>query len=267
MSWFSKKQAPPLCPGNPGVGTTAKVAFTRGHRHWSEAIDLVRSATRALQARGHAVSVEKEHLVHADSGFTIVPQLANLTILEGGGFQSVTTMQVNHPTLLPAGAFEYQHSTGDTVEQSIAAGLASWVQQDFVVLLDALQPKPTACTMMVMDFPAKDGKPGRRRRAVLGPVSYARKNEPAAPEEHPFCPCCLLTNTFKSYQTLIEGDGFRCLRLLAMRGKDGTIGADCRIDGLDFEVGMEALRAYARTWPGTGFELRKQLVVLHSPPV
>jgi hypothetical protein len=43
-----------------------------------------------------------------------------------------------------------------------------------------------------------------------------------------------------------------------MRDEDGTPGADCRINGEDYESGMEALRSYVATWPEAGLEFRKQ---------
>jgi hypothetical protein len=177
---------------------------------------------------------------------------------------TVSTVQVNHPTLAPAGVFEYQHSGGETLNESVAEGLAQWVKMDFVVLVDALRPKPGTCSAMEMSFPAKEGLPARKRRAVLGPVYHARNSgERTEPEEHPFCPCCLLTNSFEAFKDLVMGYDVHFLRLFAMR-EHGEVGADCRVDGHDFEPGAEALRAYARTWPGGGFEVRKQLVVVQS---
>ncbi len=49
-----------------------------------------------------------------------------------------------------------------------------------------------------------------------------------------------------------------------MRDESGAPGADCRINGEDYEPGMEALRAYVATWPGAGVEYRKQYVFLHT---
>jgi hypothetical protein len=117
---------------------------------------------------------------------------------------------------------------------------------------------------MEMTFPPKDGKPERVRRAVLGPVTHMSQTPPDAAEEHPFCPCCLLTNCFDAFEDLITADAFYGLRLFALRDGDGKPGADCRINGEDWEKGAEALRAYARTWSALGYEFRKQYVVLQS---
>ena len=92
------------------------------------------------------------------------------------------------------------------------------------------------------------------------------QNRPAVaePEEHPFCPCCLLTRSWEAFRELIEGDGFYGLRLFAMRDPEGNPRADCRVNGAEWERGKQALREYVRTWPGAGVEFRKQFVVLQS---
>ena len=63
----------------------------------------------------------------------------------------------------------------------------------------------------------------------------------------------------------IEGDGYFGIRFYAMRDQDGAPGADCRINGEDYEPGMAALRSYVDTWPGSGFEFRKQYVFVFTP--
>ena len=263
---FGARKPPPVCPSNTaGMGTAGKVEFTNGERSWTEHFDVVSEAAAAFKSRNHAVTTHKTWLEHGDSGFLIQPQLADLQLLEGGGVHTVTTMQVNHPTLVPAGVFEYQHSTGDTVVSSLTKGFDQWVQTDFVALLDALRVKPQSCTMMEMTFPAKDGKPERVRRAVLGPVTHMAQTPPNAAEGHPpFCPCCLLTNSFEAFRVLIEGNAFYGLRLFALRDGDGNPSADCRVNGDAWEKGAQALRAYASTWPAAGYEFRKQYVVLQT---
>jgi hypothetical protein len=281
MFGFRKKTAPPLCKSNPGIGVEGKVAFATGDRSWTEEFNTVTLAASALQGRGFAVRAEKTWLVHEDSGFILLPQLVQLQPLEDGGVRTVSTIQTNHPGLAtPDGLFEYQHSTGESAADSIRKGFDQWAQVDFPVLIDALLPKPQACTMLEMAFPAKDGAPARVRRAVLGPVLHymalpsandegcSRTADALGQEDagdaHPFCPCCLLTKSFEAFRELIMGDGFYGLRLYAMRDAEGTPQADCRVNGDDWEKGAQALREYVKTWPDAGFEFRKQYVVLHS---
>jgi Family of unknown function (DUF6348) len=264
-----KKTAPPLCPSNPGIGMEAKAAFSRGDHSWTEEANLVSLAAAVFKKHSYSVADEKTWLQHTDSGFMFLPQLVEIQPLDDGGVRTVTTMQTNHPTLSPDGVFEYQHSTGNSIAESISKGFDQWVQTDFVPLLDALRPEPESCTALEMAFPARGGKPARVRRAVLGPVAHFMQHPPSkaeetAPEEHPFCPCCLLTRSFEAFRDLIEGDGFYCLRLFAARDTEGAPQADCRVNGEDWEKGAQALREYARTWPAAGYEFRKQYVVLQS---
>ena len=268
FEFFKKKPALPLCPANPGMGIEAKVAFSNGERSWSEEVNLVSLAATAFKSRGCQVANQKTWLLHSESGYMIQPQLVAIQPLEDGGVQTTTTVQCNHPTLVPDGVFEYQHSTGDNLDDSISKGLDQWLQTDFIPLLDAARLKPESCTMLEMTFPADD-RPARVRRAILGPVAHVVQNPPARPEgngseEHPFCPCCLLTNSFEAFRELIEGDGFYGLRLFAMRSPEGAPEADCRVNGEDWERGAQALREYVHTWPEAGFEFRKQYVVLRS---
>jgi hypothetical protein len=278
MFGFRKKTAPPLCKSNPGICVEGKVAFARADRSWTEEFNTVTLAASALQGRGFAVRAEKTWLVHEASGFILLPQLVELQPLDNGGVRTVTTIQTNHPGMAPDGLFEYQHSTGDSSADSIRKGFDQWAQVDFPPLIDAVRQKPQTCTMLQMEFPAKNGVPARVRRAILGPIMHYMESPSARNEDstraadapaqgddaHPFCPCCLLTRSFETFRELIEGDGFYGLRLYAMRDADGAPLADCRVNGDDWEKGAQALRDYVRTWPEAGVEFRKQYVVLHS---
>jgi Family of unknown function (DUF6348) len=273
MFGFRKKVAPTRCPTNPGIGVGGRVAFVRGEKKWTQDFDVIDIAASVLKEHGELIKREKTWLVHKASQFTLMPQLVSFKPLDSGGVQTATTIQVNHPVLVPDGLFEYQHSTGNTMADSICKGIKQWVQVDFAPLLDALQAKPASCTAMEMSFPAKDGKPARIRRAVLGPVMHFMQKPPAGqtdggkesnPDEHPFCPCCMLTNSFSAFKELMEGDQFCGLRLFAARGEDGAPQADCRLNGDDWEPGAQALREYVKTWTPAGYEFRKQYVVLQN---
>jgi hypothetical protein len=269
FSFRNKKPAPPLAPSNPGIGAEARVAFASGGRSWTEHVNVVRLAATVLQQRGYRVSNEGTWLGHADSGFLLVPQFVAVQPLEDGGVHTVTTMQSHHPALVPDGLFEYQHSTGTSVAEAISAGFNQWVQMDFVVLLDALRSRPQTCMLLELELPVREGRPARKRRAVLGPVSHFQEHPPqpsagADPEEHPFCQCCLLTRTFEAFRELLEGEGFHGLRFFAARDADGQPQADCRVNGEDWEPGARALRAYAATWRPAGYEFRKQYVVFQT---
>ena len=263
------KPASPLGRSNPGIGVEAKVAFSTGDRNWTEKANLVDLAFEVFKKQGYSVRKEKTWLEDNDSGFLIFPQLVGIQPLKDGGVQSTTTMQTNHATLAPKGVFEYQHSTGDSLADSISKGFDQWLQTDFVVLREALRPKPESCMVMEMAFPAQEAKPARVRRAILGPIAHFLQKPPSTtegndPEEHPFCPCCMFTKSIKAFKELIEGDGFYGLRFFAARNAEAVPQSDCRVNGEDWEKGAQALREYAKTWPPAGFEFRKQYVVLQS---
>jgi hypothetical protein len=260
---------PPLLKANPGIRATAQATLSKEGRQWTEEVDLVALAATTLAGYDHRVERASGWLHHAESGFVIIPRIVAVKPLTEGGVRTVTTIQVNHPSLAPDGVFEYQHATGDRLDESISSGFSQWAELDFVPLLDALEPVAKTCPIMELTFPESDGRPARKRRAVLGPV-VRMAQQPAPPttddqdDGHCFCPCCLLTQSFDAFHPLIEADRLCCLRLFAYRDEDGTPGADCRVNGVDFEAGAQALRAYAEGWPPMGIEYRKQLVILQS---
>jgi Family of unknown function (DUF6348) len=248
---------------------TATVTLSKNGQPMTEEVDLVALAATTLARYGHAVERGSGWLHHAESGFAIVPRIVAVEPLPDGGVSTMTTIQVNHPALSRDGVFEYQHATGDGLGQAISSGFAQWAELDFVPLLDALQREAKSCPTMEMAFPERNGRRARKRRAVLGPV--VRMGQQPRPDlagdqddGHCFCPCCLLTKSFDAFRPFVEGDAFYCLRLFAFRGENGTPGADCRVNGEDFEGGAQALREYAKSWPPAGIEYRKQLVILQT---
>lgn len=140
----------------------------------------------------------------------------------------------------------------------------------------AIASSRSGWVMGTAQSPAKDDRPARTRRAVLGSLAcfapQPRRAEagegnegPRDDGQHDFCTCCFLTRNFEAFRAQIEGDGYFGIRFYAMRDQDGAPGADCRINGEDYEPGMAALRSYVDTWPGSGFEFRKQYVFVFTP--
>ena len=259
------------------MGSTA---FKNARESWVEHFNLVSLLASVLGQQGHLVQSEESWLVHESSGFILLPQIAEVQPLDDGGVRTATTIQTNDSVLVPEGIFEYQHSTGNNLDQSLRNGFGQWAKTDLAALLEALQPKPATCTTLEMEFPEKEGNPAYSRRAILGPVTHVVQRpqvipEPKAPTVegaiqgehcggHEFCPCCLLTNSFEAFRNLIESSSFYGLRLLALRDENGNPQADCRVNGIDWDAGADALRSYVATWPAAGFESRKQYVVLQT---
>jgi hypothetical protein len=275
-----KTGVPKPLPSNPGKGFKGSIAFTNGERSWVEPFNLVGLLASSLAKLDHQVHEEESWLVLENSAFTFLPQIVEFKPSNGGGVQTTTTIQTNHPALAPEGVFEYQHSAGRNVEESLLDGFTQWAKTDLIALIEALQPKPPTCNVLDMEIPERNGRPAYRRRAVLGPVTHLQQYPRDIPEQtnahsaggnqgehcegHEFCPCCLLTSSFEAFKELIESDSFYGLRLFAMRNQSGNPQAGCRVNGDDWEKGAEALRKYVGTWPVGGLEFRKQYVVLQT---
>ena len=261
--------APQLCAANPGVGTIAEIGFADGERTWSEDVDLVALAALECEKHDHETINHGDWLEHPSSGFAILPQFVSLEPMEEEAVRTVTTVQVNHGQLVPRGLFEYQHAWGKDAAASISRGFDVWVQMDFATLLDALRAEPQTCSVFATELPETEERPVRMRRALLGPTIHYMQapGDESSDDEHTFCPCCLLTNSYETFRPLIEGDELLALRMFALRDNEGKVLADCRINGEDWEPGAEALRRYAETWPPAGYEHRKQYVVLQTVEV
>jgi Family of unknown function (DUF6348) len=216
-----------------------------------------------MERRGYAVTRHDTWLEHPASGLTITPLLLESHPSETL-VRSVSTVATSHPRLIPDGVFEYQHSVGRTLSEAVRDGFDQWVQLDFVVFLDALRDKTERCGTIEIAFPQKDGCV-LSRRAVLGPIghSVAQPEHVSSDIAHPFCSCCFFTNTYPAFQPLFEA-GFYAIRLYTVRKQEGSVKADCRVNGEDWESGEYALCNYAETWPQMGFEIRKQYVVLQT---
>ena len=175
-----------------------------------------------------------------------------------------TTIQAWHPELAPEGVFEYQHSISN--EDAVSAfrrGFSQWAATDAVALRDSASDEPD-CPCMIMEFPADDGGASLRRRVVLGPVAhYAESPAPAQDEEHPFCPCCLFTNSARRLprhpaRRRLCRDPPVCR---ARRQRRDQRGLPRQRRGLSRP--QQALAEYVGTHAARGFEFRKQLVIAH----
>lgn len=261
MNLNRNKPYKPVKPdGHEGAGTEGRIAFSNAERTWEESFDLIEILEGVLQKHQLTSRGEDGWLV-IDNDLYLLPEIVSIAPLEGGGARTVTSVSVAHEKYIPEGLFEYQHATGKDTNSALAAGIDSWVEVDLPVLMDAVGNNLETCTAMDMEFP----EPAHRiRRALLGPVYHLASRNTEFEEEHPFCPCCLLTNSFEAFRHEIEGEGFYGIRLLVLRDEAGEASADCRVNGIDSEMGKEYLRKYGETWPDRGFEFRKQYVVIYT---
>jgi hypothetical protein len=231
-------------------------------------VDIVALTQRVMGSRGIGIDRIEDALHVRDVGLVLEPRVVGVRGAARGGVQTTSIIRVRHPESFPEAVFEYQHSTGDSLEQALEGGIEGWVQLDLPPLADATRVTPIDCSSMKLQLPEKDGSPGYARRVVLGPPGRYGLAASSAPQEgdHCFCPCCLLTNCFEAFKPLIEGDGVYAIRLYAARGVDDQPIADCRVNGQDYDRGKSALVAYTKKWSGGGVEFRKQYVILQPDP-
>jgi|EndMetStandDraft_7_1072992.scaffolds.fasta_scaffold117988_1 hypothetical protein len=210
------------------------------------------------QRHGHDLYVEKLGLVLSPRGLSVADA-------GNGGVRTVTVVHATHPTVFPDSLFEFQHAVGDDAREALRSGFSQWARIDLTVLCDAVRDTPETCSMMEMTFPSTEEGAELERRLILGPIAQMAQHPAGEDEdEHPFCPCCLTTNCFQAFEPLFKATDTLGVRLFAMRDADGQTSADCRVNGHEFEPGAAALRAYAESWPGRGFEFRKQYVLYQT---
>jgi hypothetical protein len=262
LDWLRKRAAEPAPkapragenPANPGIGSVANWTFTNGQRTWQEPMNLLTTLERLLNERGRIVRVEGDVVIDVESQLSLRPLLSNMQPGQNGTSTS-TTIEIKHPTRILSPIFEYQHSAGPNLEESLIAGFRQWHDTDFVTLVDGMREKADNCMELSVN----------ERRITLGPLIHGRQLDvPRDDGDHPPCPCCLFTKTRDAYESLINSPGFHALRLYAALGPNGQPIADCRLNGEDYPAGKNALIEYARTWKRAGVESRKQYVLIQD---
>ncbi len=262
MRWFSR--APPRSPANPGRGPQVHAAFSNAERSWEESADLLEILHRALRDAGIEAKA-RQHWLEVANGVTLEPQFVSVDS-QPSGVRTVTTIQVCHPRFPAPGFFEYQHAIEPAMSSAFSAGFRSWLEIDWPVIADALRGSSLECMMMSTRRETQDGTdPARERRVLMGPVSHLVQR-PAGPgeEAHPFCPCCLTTQSFEAFRPLFDASALQAIRLFAARTTAGEAEADCRVNGEEYGPGREALLRYVATWPDRGVEFRKQFVIMQT---
>jgi hypothetical protein len=275
FSWLRRKPpAPPPAaepapvarkgdnPANPGIASKMTWTFANGGRTWQEPMDLVQTLARVLRERGREVTTDEFLVIDAESQLVLRPLLQSMEPGGRGPTKTNTTIEITHPIRILSPVFEYQHSMGKNLEESLVTGFRQWYDLDFVALCDAVREKAEKCQEMLVE---PLGDPGRKLRITLGPAICQRERQPAASAaggDHEFCPCCLFTRSLKAFQPLLASPGFHAIRLFALKNPKGQVAADCRVDGEDHAEGQKALIEYANTWPAAGMEYRKQYVLV-----
>ena len=270
FNWFRRKPsgpapvAPKPSADNPGKGTTMRAGFANGEKTWSDEVNVLECLVAVLRGK-EIPTTSFSHWVEMENGIILQPQIVAMQPQEKDGVKTTTTIEASHPGIFPKGVFEFQHSIGNEMMDSVRKGFDSWVQLDWPVLTDAVTKGKASCMAMQMKREATQDQLAIARRFILGPTMHmVAKPQDAKTGEHDFCPCCLFTNSIDAFKPLFEGDAFYGIRLFAARDADGLIQADCRVNGRDYPAGQAALLEYVKKWPDRGFEFRKQYVAIKA---
>ena len=261
----AKPSAPAPSPPAQPAGDETPSGQASPENSPEHSIDLVSVLAKVLEEAGHLCVRTGGTLLHQTTGMVFRPSLVNANLREGT-WAVATTVETVHVKTIPGGVYEYQHSVGGTLEESVRQGFEDWIKLDLSVLTDLFSEELEHCTSLTFGFPEKEDQPARDRRVLLGPCKYYQQSKPK-PEEreaHPFCPCCLFTHCDRAFKALLETEALYAIRFFASRDTEGNPSADCRVNGEPFEAGAEALREYIQTWPDLGFEFRKQYVIIQT---
>ncbi len=257
---------PILSAPNPGKIVDGSTDFSTADRSWTENYNMVHLAAKPLEKRSHQLQRHDSWLTLEASGYILQPRLVEVIPQDDGSVQTLTTIEATHPTLLPVPVFEFQHSLGSSVEESVTRGFEQWATVDLPVFLELPLSEPKLCMEFMQELNTPDSTEKRTRRLLLGPLQYDQVETETVPiGEHPAsCPCCLLFKNLESFAPLLESNDFIALRLYALRSETGQALADCRINGVPWQPGKEALTQFVASWPGSGFMYRRQYVIAHT---
>lgn len=247
---------PPIEEKHPGHGYAAD----------PENVSVSRILETVLRQEGFDARLSDGSVV-LSSGIRLSVELLETVNFGENRIRTSTRIVASHDSCFPNGLPEFQHAAGQTAGQALADGFSTWAKMDLVTLEDSTRTKPRDCSVMEMGFPSESKESAKVRQVILGPVGRMVSSSAQTEEEHPFCPCCMITQNFDAFRGLLQSDRLVGIRLFASRDADGNLAADCRVNGEDFPEGVEHLVNYARSWPERGFEFRKQYVVVRSAGV
>lgn len=223
----------------------------------------------------HALK-EEGYSCHSENGEICLPQglAASVEYLESlpigeNSVRTTSKITCKHILHFPEGIFEFQHASSSSEKESLLNGFRTWALTDLATLIDAIADTSETCLVMETSWPPKDGETELKRKIFMGPYIHSATEsvvnvEDCKHECHDFCPCCLFTKSFDAFKAQLTSQEFVGVRLYASRYADGTVVADCRVNGADFPLGVEHLKKYAESWPHRGLEFRKQYVAIRT---
>ncbi|MFZ3003430.1 MAG: DUF6348 family protein [Undibacterium umbellatum] len=242
------------------VNQPASTVFT----HLNIDAELTLALFEVLTAEAIKLKWQDNYLA-LDDGLLLAVERVETVVLSEDKCRTCTRIYASHAEYFPQGLSEYQHAMGTTESEAVLEGLRTWAKMDLLVLQDATREQPVNCTVIEMNTSAEAAENSSFRQVILGPVAHlASLPAPKKKEEHPFCPCCLFTESMPVFHDLLQTSDFIGIRLFASRDNEGTLAADCRVNGEDFVPAVAHLKQYADKWPQRGLEFRKQYVVVRT---
>jgi len=261
--WFQRRPAPRPSEANPGQGAVVNLALSGGGER---RLNLVGVLAGALRAKGETVK-ERASWLETPGGLRLLPQFVGAARNEDGRWQVTTTVEAIHAVHFPGGIFEFQHTVDPELERALHQGFVQFADLDFPVLADSLRGTLRDCTALKVKRSPAPLDPPCSRRVILGPlIHFVNEKSAVAPELdlHPFCPCCFFTHLNEAMRPLLQRRDFLAVRFFAARSAEGEASVDCRLNGIEWPEGQQAVLAYTATWPRRGFELRKQYVAIQA---
>ncbi|NDI86320.1 DUF6348 family protein [Undibacterium crateris] len=218
-----------------------------------------------------AVLNQHQRLAEEGPGFVRLPSGLCLSIqalekkeLGPERVKTATRITVWHTEFFPEGITEYQHALGKDESSALSEGIQNWINMDLVALEEAVVDYPQQCAVIELNTAAGESAAARYRQIILGPVAHLATLPEKKKEDHPFCPCCLMTETMEAFHDVLQTERLLGIRLFVSRDQHGQLNADCRVNGEDFPAALPLLTAYAEKWPQRGLEFRKQYVLVRS---
>ena len=147
FDFLRKKRIPPLRQDNPGDG--AFVDYRVEETGELQQFDLTAMLQQALASESVRSKPHKQAL-ELENGLILQPRFFDCES-HSNGMRTATTIQVDHPQLLPGGLFEFQHSLGPDFGQSLRLGFEQWALTDLATLSDALLTEPEHSMAMRFD--------------------------------------------------------------------------------------------------------------------
>jgi hypothetical protein len=200
------------------------------------------------------------------SGLRLQAAVLETLALADGRIAAVVRIVAFHDTAFSAGLPEVLHAAGRDAQQALEEGLGAWVRGALPVLEDAVRGQVRHSALLAINSPPQGAEPVAAYQAILGPILYVDGQAERYGEDEESCPACMTTRMQDLLRERLSGDGVMGLALVAGRDAQGRLIADCRINGEHFADGAERLLAYARSWAGSGLDIRSQYVIIRPPP-